>query len=520
MSLQDVFARTAPKAVYAAARSSARPAEWLLDALTDRERRERSILWVLAGYVVLWTLYALVSKASQDVHHDLAQLVAWSREPGFGYNHPPLAAWIVTAWFAVFPLADWSAYLLASVNVAVTLWICWRLFGEWLDPVKRVAALAMLTLVPLYTFHALVYNANSAMLPFWAAATLFSLRAYRMRSGGAAALAGAFLGAAMMVKYWSLFLIAGLALASLIDARRRAFWLSPAPWIAAAVALAVFAPHLIWLADGRSTSLDFVAWMVDHETKAGIGKSLAYFASAAFYISVPMLALVLMQPSRAAVRDVLWPESLDRRFALLVLALPLLLPAVLNAIVPFRLTAVWTMPNWTLLPVVLFASPLIPMSRAVAARILTAAVTVQLVVLVVSPAVALMSYAHAAGDPTRRNAALAREIDSIWRQATDKPMRLIGGQDEIVATLSFYLADRPVPLEHLHPQAISAGDRVRSVDEGTMFVCFATDKECLGDIAPFARPGILRREVTLSSSFLGLEGPPVRYLLMAVPPRS
>src|SRR5262245_30456192 len=102
----------------------------LFDTLTDPQRRDRAAKACVMGFIAAWTLYAVIAKGSQDVHQDVGELIGWSREPRLGYSHPPLAVWIVTIWFAVFPRADWAAYLLAATNAGVTLWICWKLFGD------------------------------------------------------------------------------------------------------------------------------------------------------------------------------------------------------------------------------------------------------------------------------------------------------------------------------------------------------------------------------------------------------
>jgi len=84
------------------------PAERLLAALVDPARRERTALVVLVVYVAVWTLYGVLAKASQDMHSDMTEMVAWSRDLAFGYpKHPPLGAWLTRLWFAVFPAADW-----------------------------------------------------------------------------------------------------------------------------------------------------------------------------------------------------------------------------------------------------------------------------------------------------------------------------------------------------------------------------------------------------------------------------
>lgn len=90
--------------------------EQLVGALVDPKRGERTMLLVLVGYAVVWTLYACVARSSQDLHPDMTELIAWSRDLSLGYlKHPPLAAWLVRLWFSLFPLSDWSFYLLAML---------------------------------------------------------------------------------------------------------------------------------------------------------------------------------------------------------------------------------------------------------------------------------------------------------------------------------------------------------------------------------------------------------------------
>ena len=58
----------------------------------------------------------MIAKSAQDLNADMAEMVVWTRELALGYpKHPPLLAWILWAWFKVFPLADW-AYLLLAVG--------------------------------------------------------------------------------------------------------------------------------------------------------------------------------------------------------------------------------------------------------------------------------------------------------------------------------------------------------------------------------------------------------------------
>src|SRR5262245_37739506 len=172
--------------------------ERLFAALTDPARRERTAAAVVLGYVAVWTLYGTLAKASQDIHVDMSEQFTLSRELAWGYaKHPPLAMAIVRAWFAIFPIADWSYYLLAMADAGLALWLAWRPSARLLDGDKRVLVLALLTLVPFFNFHALKFNSNTVLMPLWAGTTLLFLRSFETRRVLDAMLAGIAAAAAM-----------------------------------------------------------------------------------------------------------------------------------------------------------------------------------------------------------------------------------------------------------------------------------------------------------------------------------
>jgi len=222
--------------------------ERLLDALAAPARRERTAVTVLLGYVALWTLYGTLAKGSQDINSDMSEQYVLSRELAWGYpKHPPLAMAVVRAWFTVFPTAEWAYYLLAVATAGLALWIAWRLSARFLDGEKRVVGLALLTLVPFFNFHALKFNQNTVLMPLWAATTLWFLRSFETRRVLDAALAGVGAAACMYGKYWSIFLLLGLALAALLDRRRATYFHSAAPWVTIAAGTVALAPHAAWI---------------------------------------------------------------------------------------------------------------------------------------------------------------------------------------------------------------------------------------------------------------------------------
>src|SRR5258708_4183139 len=100
------------------------PLEGLLDSLIAPGRRERSVLALLTAYAAVWSIYGAIAKSSQDINFDMGEMVAWSREVTLGTpKHPPLPAWLVQAWFSVFPLQDWAFYLFPLLLATAALWI-------------------------------------------------------------------------------------------------------------------------------------------------------------------------------------------------------------------------------------------------------------------------------------------------------------------------------------------------------------------------------------------------------------
>ena len=365
------------------------PIDRLRAALPDAARAERTVLISLAAYWVLWTIYGTIAKSGQGLHPDMTELLDWSQHLAWGYKHPPLAAAIVWAWFSVFPVAACSYYLLAMLMPTLTLWIVWRLSAHYLDIEKRIFGLALLTLVPFFNFHALKFNVNTVLMPAWAATTLWFLRSYTTRSALYAALAGAGAAAAMLGKYWSIFLIAGLVAAALIDKRRGAYFRSAAPWITVAVGAIVIAPHVFWLVQHNFEPFAYAMYVHGEKSFADVAISaLGYLAGSAGYVAVPVIiALAAARPSRAALGDMVWPSDPDRRLAAAAFWGPLLLPVVGALASGTDITSLWSMSAWTLLPVLLLSPPAMTIAAVDTRRLLAFAVALPVVMAIASPAI-------------------------------------------------------------------------------------------------------------------------------------
>ena len=496
----------------------------LIAALADPARRERAIVAVLAAYCGLWALYGAIAKGSQDIHFDMGEMVAWSRETFWGTpKHPPLGAWLVSAWFSVFPLADWAYYLFAMVLATLALWIAWRIAGRYLDADKRIAGVALLTLVPFFNFHALKFNANTVMIPLWAATTALFLRSYETRNPVWAVLAGLAAAASMLGKYWSIVLLLGLGLAALADRRRAAYFRSSAPWATIAVGLLGLSPHITWLYDNGFTPFTYAMETHPGTLADSLRSGLAYVAGAAAYAAVPvgLAALAAWPPSFAGLRDAVWPAAPERRLAVLAFALPLALPILLAVAAHEQVISLWSIGSMTLLPVVLLSSPLVTVPKFAVRRTLALAIAFPLIALALSPLIAVAIHRQGVPNYATHYSGLAKAVEKAWAETTDRPLRFLGSYNNLLYGVLFYLPDRVSPLEIVEPRVTPWIDEAEVARAGIALVCPVEETGCLKAMEERAAggPAGRRTEVAITRRYFGTDDDPDRFVIVTVRPR-
>jgi 4-amino-4-deoxy-L-arabinose transferase-like glycosyltransferase len=474
-------------------------------------REGKVLVLALAAFATLWATYHIVSSATLDVDSDVSDISLWVRDFGFGYHHPPLQPWIFGLWFSVFPRAAWAVKLLATSLAVSTLVIAWRIARDVLDRERALLGTLSLMLVPLTTFLALTLDANTVAMPFWAAAQLFYLRARRGLRISDAALSGTCAALAFLGKFWAIYLVAGMAAASFTGASARRFWLSAAPYVMAGSAIAVLA---LWLAIAQGgAALAFASEVQGGEAfSAALTRSAAYLTGSLAYVAVPILLAVSLRPSRQALTDMLWPADEGRRQVLVLLAVPLILPALANLAFPHRLTALWTIPNWALLPVVLFGSPLLTIKAPAIVRTGLLALAVALVAIIASPVIALYTLQK----PAEQNRTHFRQVAAAAEGLAGGPVKLLWGSRNIAGGLPFYLPGARL----LNDDPVSAKARAEIRQSGLVVTCLDTDAACRAALAALAHPGDPEIEFSATRTFLGFAGPPKTYRLMLARPES
>jgi hypothetical protein len=490
----------------------------LIDALTSARRQDRSVLAALTGYLVVWTLFGVIEKSNQDLHPDMTELIAWSRDLALGFpKHPPFAAVVVRGWFAWFPITDAAYYLLAILMATTALGIAWQLYADYLSPLKRVLALCLLTFIPFFNFHALKFNVNTVLIPLWAVTTFWFLRSFRRRSAGYAALAGIGAALCMVTKYWSIFLLVGLAVAALSDSRRGAYFKSGAPWITILTGLVIVSPHIGWLEKHDFSPIGY-AMLVhgNHTFVDALWAALRYCLDSMAYVIVPIAAVLLIaRPNWQTVADTFWPADRERRLVAVAFGVTLWSPVLAGLVWGVEINAIWTMSSWILFPVLVLSSPRLRVDRPSVRVVAGCAVLLPIVMLAAAPAAALVHFKLGLPPEITHTKMLAKKVETAWRTVTAKPLAYVGGDGDLAYGVATYSQDRPQALPGL-PEKLPA----QLKKNGAVFVCTADDVPCIRRSRRIAsgNPASRTIEVELAGTYWGLADKVERNVIILSPP--
>ncbi len=240
-----------------------------------------------------------------DLHADTLEAIAWSRELDWGYaKHPPLLAWLLHVAMSIPGPRIFVLMILSQASVALTAALVYattRLFAS--GRVAACAVLIYLASMPSFYF-AVKLNHNSLLIPFAAGILFFGLRYLeRCRTLDALAL-GIVAGFGLLTKYQAAFFLMTLLAASLVVPRFRWVWSDPRSYVAALIALTVFAPHLWWDAHHGWGTLLYAASDRPLRTLFDLGVSLNELLDGLLMCAVgPLFAWLLVGRPKLAVRQ-------------------------------------------------------------------------------------------------------------------------------------------------------------------------------------------------------------------------
>jgi hypothetical protein len=177
------------------------------------------------------------------------------------------------------------------------------------------------------------------------------------------------------------------------------------------------------------------------------------------------------------------------------------------------------MASWSLLPVLLLASPLVVLRQLDAVRVVAFALIFPIVMLIAAPAVAFVTH-RAGGTPAMLHSSLlAPAVDKLWRDTTPKPLRMFSGYVDFAYGVAFYLPSHP-PVVHILDGVPARDFDARLAREGIALVCPAEEAGCVAKLNSLVArvPGSRRETVEVMRTFMGIPGAARRYVIAVVPP--
>jgi hypothetical protein len=238
-----------------------------------------------------------------------------------------------------------------------------------------------------------------------------------------------------------------LAVAALSDPRRMAYFSLPAPYVTLAVGTVLLTPNIYWL-----TTHAFMPFSCAMEAHSGT-LALALFSAfiftgngLAYAVAAMVLCVPATRPRWAAIRDMLWPAEPERRMLVIAFAAPFAFAVLIAVVLTFAIESIWATPAMTLLPIVLLSSPLVVIPRLATVRLLALAVVFPLVMLAISPLVALGLHLSGVPDNGSDYRAVAEAVDRVWHAHIDQPLRIVGSTT-FGNGIVFYSKDEPSTLE-------------------------------------------------------------------------
>lgn len=478
---------------------------------------------LLIGFVAIWMVFLVIAYQGGDLHPDV--LETWSIGRVFAWGnpkHPPLMGWMAASWSGVFPLTDWSFYLLAMVNSAVALWAVDLISRRFVRGDGRAIILLLLLLLPAYQFHAQRFNANTALLATWPLATYCFLRSFESRAFVWAVAAGATAALAMLGKYYSVFLIAGFAVAAIAHPQRRVYFRSAAPWVSVLAGLAVLGPHLWWLATTGSAPFGYaVAAHSGLSRESAIHEAGMFLVGIVAYLGLPAFAwtLVIRSNLRNFALDL---TKLDSGLMLLlwIFAATTLFPPVVSIAMQTDLPPLWNLQALFLVVVVTVGAAKFAIDRFDSVNLSAGVLVFLLACVAAAPFHALYRNTHAFDLNRNFLSAAAHEMTRRWHQETGEPFTAISGDDSLAFATAFYSPDHPYYKRPFQFQYTWGLPRPTTLEKGWAAMCIADDVICNGWMDRVAKipATVIRSEFTLQASLWGRPGVTTKISAMIVPP--
>lgn len=391
-------------------------------------------------HLVVWSGLPLVFFSALPMDSMEAHL--WGSQWQWGYHkHPPFPAWIArTATLATFgsPL---GIFVASQLCVVASFWAAWRMGRELVSPRAALLGAMLLECCTFYNYESTILNNNTVLYALWALAILSLFRALETGQNRYWAALGVCGGLGMLTKYTFAMLPLCMLAFLIAHPQARLSWRRPGPYLAAVIAVALFAPHIHW---GYVNDFPPLMWAAARiEQKSGQwGRLLSplEFSFSQVAALLPLFLVCLPLAGRMwTLRAVPDQERFRRAFLLAMVLGPFALHLVLSAGFNLTLHAIWGSHLWTFAGLLLLFCLNLRIEPRRWRQAFVGCAVVGL--LFVGARTGRTIGSALIGRSSRElfdSRSLARQVEEVWRQECGGPLPIIAGEGWLAGTAAFY----------------------------------------------------------------------------------
>ena len=419
-----------------------------LDATNSRQLRNVTLAYI-AFHAVFWFFIAVVSHTAP--HKDSIEELFWLQHFDWGYpKFGPIGTWWVHLFVVVFGRAVWVTYLAGVVNVALMLFVVWRIALLMATPARALMTVVLTSLVIYHNVNGLQVSSNLMQLLPTALFLWAVLVAVQHQKWWQWAVLGVMGAICLLTKYAAGIWFAVMGIWLLLDTRmhnRRAMMGVGIAIIAGALAMI---PHIEWMIREDAPTLRYMERQVGRQVNH-LAEVFKFLASQVGKLAPLLLALFIIniQFRRDGAPWLSWKGSAntttEARYVSFTAYGPMLVTCVLGAIW-IDLNANWATAYFVVLG--LWALRYVPrvdtslaLRRVVGVGLFFNILIAVSVGLYYGFIVDLTGRVARANYPAKQQGAL---LDEVWDAQTRGPLKVVIGETWVAGVTSVMSKDQPL----------------------------------------------------------------------------
>lgn len=403
------------------------------------------LFWAFISiHLLLWT--AIPVFVSPNAPLDVIEGFVWGNEWVLGtHKHPPMQAWWLEILAFIMGRSAWTYFLASQIAVVTAFWAIWRLGRRIMTEQAALAGALLLEGIVYYNFTSPEFNPNVLQLPFWALIGLSFHRAVKENHWADWALLGLWSAGGLYTKYSFLLILAVLTVLLALHPEGRRRFLGKGPYIALGGAFILFLPHLVWLFQNDFIPITYMESRM-HDLNSGsefFARPFRFFVSQVLVLA-PLFFLFALLAGKKIFALLERQKSFDQAFLDALVFGPFLCLLAIG-LAGLKLHDMWATPIWGFVGLWAMNHLQVPPAAANFRRFAYGFAALFILALSAYAGAAIF-YPYLTHNVQRAHfpgKSLARQVNAIWLEHYQTPLRYVIGDTWLGGNVSYYSPQRP-----------------------------------------------------------------------------